>query len=146
MPAFAAFTINDGQAAPAAHTFSPVLQDNGVFVFQEQIGGIALGYKTITYRRQNPGPYREGLASSADRKVKHWINISVPTLETLGNNSAGLTPPPTIACIDRLNIEVFQPERGSESVRKDVTAYASNLLAHATFKAVLNQQQGFTGA
>lgn len=146
MPAFAAFTINDGQATPVAHTFNPVSSDNGVFVWQDQTGGVALGYLTVTYRRQNPGPMREGVASTADRKTKHWINIAVPTMETLGTNDAGLTPPPTVACIHRMNIEVFQPERGNESTRKDLTAYGANLLGHATFKSVLNQQQGFTGA
>lgn len=146
MPAFAAITINDGQASPGAHTFNPVSNENGVYVWQDQTGGVALGYLTLTYRCQRPGPYRDGVASGSDRKWKHFINIAVPTLETLGTNDAGLTPPPTVACIHRLNMEVFQPERGTTSVRKDLTAYASNLLAHATFKAVLNDQSGFTGA
>lgn len=146
MPAFAAFTINDGQSSPAAHTFNPVSSENGVYVWQDQTGGIALGYLTVTYQAKRPGPMRDGMQSSADRRMKHSINIAIPTLETLGTNDAGLTPPPTVACIHRLNMDVIQPERGTLAVRKDLTAYGSNLLAHATFKALLNDQAGLTGA
>lgn len=146
MPAFAAFTINDGQASPAAHTFTPVSSENGVYVFQEQVGGIPLGYATVTCHTTRPGPMRDGVKSSADRKTKTKIGIAVSTLETTGTNDAGYMPPPTVACIDRLNIEAIQPERSTLSVRKNVTAFGSNLLAHATFKAVLNDQQGWTGA
>lgn len=146
MPAFAAFTINDGASSPAAHTFTPVSSENGVYVFQEQVGGIPLGYATVTCTTVRAGPMKDGTKSSADRKNKVRVGISVPTLETLGTNDAGYTPPPTIACIDRLNIEAIQPERSTLATRKNVTAFGSNLLAHATFKAIFNDQAGWTGA
>lgn len=39
MPALAALTINDGQATPVAHTFSPVrLDEKGVATFFDRSG------------------------------------------------------------------------------------------------------------
>jgi hypothetical protein len=146
MPAFAAITINDGQASPGAHTFNPVSSDNGIYVWQDQTGGVALGYLTLTYQKTVPGPAKAGQASDAGRVWRHKFTIAVPTMETLGTNDAGLTPPPTVACIHRSIHEFIQPERGSLSVRKDLTAYAANLFAHATAKSLLNDQAGLTGA
>lgn len=146
MPAFAAITINDGQASPGAHTFNPVSSDNGIYVWQDQTGGVALGYLTITYQKSMPGPSKPGQASDASRVWRQKFTIAVPTMETLGTNDAGLTPPPTVACIHRAVMEFIQPERGTVSVRKDLTAYCSNLLAHATGKSLLNDQAGLTGA
>lgn len=146
MPAFAAITINDGQASPGAHTFNPVSNDNGIYVWQDQTGGVALGYLTITYQKSVPGPVKPGQASDASRVWRHKLTVAVPTMETLGTNDAGLTPPPTVACIHRGSMEFIQPERGTNSVRKDMTAYCANLLGHATIKSLLNDQAGLTGA
>jgi hypothetical protein len=147
MPAFAAVTINDGQASPGAHTFNPVANDNGIYVWQDQTGGVSLGYLTLTYAKTMPAAsVRAGQASDASRVWRHKISVAVPTMETLGTSDSGLTPAPTVACIHRANVEFIQPERGTTSVRKDVTAYVSNLLAHATFKSILNDQAGLTGA
>lgn len=146
MPVFAGITINDGQASPGAHTFNPVSSVNGTYVWQDQTGGIALGYLTITYQRTNPPPAKAGQGSTSDRAIKQSFGISIPTMETLGTNDAGLTPPPTVACIHRARMDFIQPERGTLSVRKDLTAYASNLLAHATGKSLLNDQEGLRGS
>jgi hypothetical protein len=146
MPAFAAFSINDGAASPASHTFSPISAENGLFVWQEQVGGIPLLYKTVWFKRTRASAAGAGTKSSADRSDKVEVSISIPTPETLGTNDAGYTPPPTIACMDRYNGKFVQPERSTEATRKDVQAFASNLYAHATFKAAIAQQQGFTGA
>lgn len=147
MPAFAAFSINDGQTTPASKTFNPVSAENGLYVWQDQTGGIPLAYKTIWYRRRRAAQnVQAGAQSNAGRSDKVEIGISVPTMETLGTNDAGFTPPPTVACVDRYNGMFTQPERSTEAVRKDVLAFASNLYAHATFKAAIAQQQGFTGA
>lgn len=147
MPAFAAFSINDGAASPASHTFSPVSAENGLYVWQEQVGGIPLLYKTFWMRRIRAAQnVQSGMKSSSDRSDKVQTSLSIPTGETLGTNDAGYTPPPTIACVDRYNGTFVQPERSTEAVRKDVLAFVSNVYAHATFKAAIAQQQGYTGA
>jgi len=147
MPVFAAVTINDGQAAPVAHTFNPVSSVNGLYVWQDQTGGVALGYKTITYTKKTPaGNVRAGQASDAGRVWRQTFTIADPQMETLGTSDSGLTPPPTVAGIHRAVIEFVQPERGTLANRKDLTAYAANLLDHATAKSLLNDQAGLTGS
>jgi hypothetical protein len=147
MPAFAAFTINDGKATPVAHTFNPISGESGLFVWQDQSPTSAIGFLTVTYRLSRPTvAAAPGIASAADRMWKHTIGIAVPTMETLGNNSAGLTPPPTVAHIHRANLEFRQPERGTLADRKDLTAFAYNLLGHASWKSVLNDLTPWTGS
>lgn len=147
MPAFAAFTINDGAGTPNARTFNPISGENGLFVWQDQSPTSAIGYRTVTYRLTRPTVAAQpGLASAADRMWKHVIGIACPTMETLGNNSAGLTPPPTVAYIHRANLEFRQPERGVLQDRKDLTAFTYNLLGHADWKSVLNDLQPWTGS
>lgn len=146
MPVFASIAINDGQGTPVSHTFLPVSSDSGIYVWQDQSGGVSLGYLTITYSKKVPGPAKAGSESNAARIWRQTLSISVPTMETLGNNSAGLTPPPTVAYIHRAVLEFMQPERGSLQERKNLTAYATNLLSHATAKSLLNDQAGLTGA
>lgn len=147
MPAFAAFSINDGQTTPASVTFNPVSAENGLYVWQDQTGGIPLAYRTIWYRRRRAAANTAaGTKSDASRSDKAEVSISDPVMETLGTNDAGYTPPPTVACVDRFNGTFTQPERSSEANRKDVLAFAKNLFGHATFIAAIAQQQGFTGA
>ena len=96
MSAFAAITINDGSDTPVSHTFNPISNDNGVYLWAYQPAGVAsLGYKTITYWKKVPsGSPRAGLTSDSSRVWRQHVNIAVPVLETLGSNAAGITPPP----------------------------------------------------
>lgn len=149
MPVFAALSINDGQATPVAHTFNPISNDNGIYTWRDQTvsSGVALGDWMITYSRKDPsGPQRAGLVSSADRVYRHKLMVAIPTMETLGNNSAGLTPPPTVAHVHRGFVELVQPERGSNSERKNLTAITANAMDHATFKSLFNDLSGITGS
>ncbi len=59
------------------------------------------------------------------------ITIHTPKLETLANNSAGLTPPPQVAYTPRLFIEFVMSERASVQDRKDLRKYGDFLLAEA---------------
>lgn len=56
MTAFAALTaINDGQATPVAHTFSPVSIDAaGIAKWVDRVGGISIGFPTVTLSVREP--------------------------------------------------------------------------------------------
>lgn len=147
MPVFGNIIINDGQATPVAHTFIPIAIENGVAIWQDQTGGVPLGYSTITWVPKRPASQpRAGLQSSSDRVTRQKLTVSTSTMTTLGTTDAGLTPPPTISHVHRAVMEFVQPERGSLQERKDLTAYCQNLLGHATVKSLLNDQEGLRGA
>lgn len=149
MPVFAALSINDGQGTPVSHTFNPTSSDNGIYTWRDQTvsSGVALGDWQITYSRKDPsGPIKTGLASNAERVYRHKLMALIPTMEALGTSDSGLTPPPTISHVHRGFVEMVQPERGSNSERKNLTAIVANALDHATFKSLLNDLAGMTGS
>jgi hypothetical protein len=144
MPAVANIVLADAQATPVNHTFIPLGPDtNGVWWFEDQTSGTAeIGWNRISVelkRPRNPAPGQ----SSSERMSRVKIGIHTPKLETLGNNSAGYTPPPTIAYIARANIELMIPERGSLQDRKDLRKYTEKVLADANIVLVAEQLQSY---
>lgn len=128
MSAFSPIVINDGQAVPVAHTFSPVKIDQvGVAKFADRIGGIAIGFPSITFSVRNP--------SKTSRNYRVTAKIVVPTLEvTSPSTASGLQPAPTKA-YDRLaTIEFVLPERSTKLERQDLLAYVKNLCANDNIK------------
>lgn len=132
MPAFAAITINDGAATPVAKTFNPVDQKDGVFVWADQSGGIAIGMPVITMSLKVPTTVKNGERDEANnRVVRHKTTIAYPVLET-----AEAGQPPTVAYVLRHNEENILPTRSSLQDRKHLRAFAANLADHATYKAL----------
>lgn len=60
------------------------------------------------------------------------ITLALPQLETLGSSSSGFTPAPTVAYVDRFKGEFILSSRDSVADRSDASAYAKNIMAHAT--------------
>lgn len=147
MPALAALTINDGQATPVAHTFSPVrIDEKGVASFYDRSGGIAIGFPRFTCSLREPiQPVRAGSASDArKRNYKAVLTIDVPTLEsTSAATGTGIAPAPTVAYVHSSRQEFLLPERGSAAERNNVIAYAANALGNATVKSVLQNLEAF---
>lgn len=130
MPQIAAVTINDGAATPVAHTFNPIGRDaNGVFWWEQVTPAPInkLGAKRIGYKQTRELDAKRQLTGNSIVQY----SITVPTLETLANNSAGITPPPTISYreVARGSFEVA--ERSTTQERKDTRVLLANLLAHA---------------
>jgi len=137
MPAIAAIAINNGEASPVSHSFSPLGQDakTGIWWYEDQSPRVnstsPLGWPRIgilTRRNQ-----QAGVGESAKNRVnKVEVTLALPYMETLGTNDSGLTPAPTVAYIDRAKVEFFLSERDDIAMRKDVLAFSKNLLSHAT--------------
>lgn len=127
MPAIAAVAINDGQATPVAHTFSPVNIDSmGIAKWADRSGGIALGFPTLTFMQKSPSP-------KGARNYKTSIKVVLPVLEaTSPSTSTGIQPAPTKAYDLIANIEFVLPERSTLAQRNDLLAYVKNFLANAT--------------
>ena len=147
MPALAALTINDGQATPVAHTYSPVrLDEKGVATFFDRSGGVAIGFPRLTFSMREPlGPVQAGSDSSAKkRSYKCVFTIDVPTMEsTSAATGTGIAPAPTVAYVHSSRTEFMLPERGTLANRNDLLAYNVNGLNHATIKSAIQNLEGF---
>lgn len=146
MPALAPLTVNDGQATPVAHTFSPVrLDDKGVASFYDRSSGIAIGFPRFTFSMKEPvGLYKAGGQSVGQRAYRSVMTIDIPKLEsTSAATGTGIAPAPTVACVHTARIQMDLPERGALSDRNDLLAYTSNFLANAIVKGALQNQEAF---
>lgn len=142
MPAVASIALNDALGSPVLHTFIPLGQDNnGTWWYEDQTGTSAIGYNRISISLTRTPPGTNGAASGSNRVNRVKMSIHTPTLETLGTNDNGITPPPTVAYINRCNVEFILPERNSLQNRKDLRKYAQFLLADAQAIAVVETLQ-----
>lgn len=130
MPQIAAIVINDGAGTPVSHTFTPIGKDaNGVFWWEQTLPVPAnkLGAKRIGYKQVRELAAQNQLTATS--KVSYML--FVPTLETLGNNSAGITPPATVAYREVARLEFVVAERSIKQERVDTRVLVRNLLSHA---------------
>lgn len=144
MPAFADITINDGQGTPVAHTFKPTeITGDGVAIYHDRSSGIAIGYNRVALSMKMPSAAGAGMASEAkNRVIRKKITIDCPTMEsTSAATGTGITPAPTVAYVDRVVVEFLSPERNTLQNRKDIHAYAKNLLAHATVTSLIQDNE-----
>lgn len=128
MPAFSNIVINGGDSI--AYTFIPIGRDsNGVAWFEQSIplptspiGAARIGYKQT--RELNPSGREVGISKTV-------YTLNVPTLETLGTDAAGLTPPPTVAYKEAVRLSFDLAERSTEDERVNTRTLAMNLLGSA---------------
>lgn len=141
MSAVANIVLQDAQATPVAHTFIPIGPDtSGTWWWEDQSAVSSIGYNRISMllsRAQNPAPGSN--AGSRVNRVK--VGFHTPKLETLSNNSAGLTPPPTVAYIPRCNVEFILPDRSVLQDRKDLRKFIDFLMAEAQLTAMIENYQ-----
>lgn len=141
MSAVANIVLQDAQATPVAHTFIPIGPDtNGVWWFEDQSASSPVGYNRISIqlvRAKNPTAGE----NAGDRINRVKIGLHTPTLETLGTNDAGITPPPTVAYILRAQTEYIISDRSSLQNRKDVRKFNYNLQNDAQIIAMVEQLQ-----
>jgi hypothetical protein len=130
MTAFADLTLNDGQATPVAHTFKARRIDGIIAKYQDISGGIAIGYPMVTISSREPVNGSENYKVSA--------KVILPVLETIsGTSYAGIVASPTLAYNLTFTGEFILPSRSTLAVRKDILAYAKNLLSNAVVTAVV---------
>lgn len=133
MTAFAALTINDGQATPVAHTFAARRFDsNGAAKWQDISGGISAGFITVT------ALLREPLKGSKVPCYRATVKIVVPTLEVVNASTYnGITPAPTKAYDCIATVDIIIPERANTQERKNIRAYIANALGQADLKSMI---------
>jgi hypothetical protein len=87
-------------------------------------------------RAPNPAPG----ASAGDRVNRVKTTLHLPTLETLGTNDAGLTPPSQVAYVCRASGgEYILPDRASLQNRKDLRKMNYELQNNSQIVAMIEQ-------
>jgi hypothetical protein len=134
MPQIGNIVINDGATTPVAHTFGPVGITGPLASYADRVGGISVGYPIITASLVNP--------SKTSRNYKARLKIVMPVLETISNSTmSGIAPAPTKAYDLTADITFIMPERSSLQNRKDILAFAKNLLANAVTTALVENNE-----
>lgn len=115
--------IND--SAAATKTFNPrgvkTLGDGrSLGTWREQSAANAEGFYHIWELYSPP---------NGQKVEKFKWTIDVPTLETVGTNDAGVTPPQTKAYSLQAHIEVLIPTRATATERANIAAYLKNFAA-----------------
>lgn len=130
MAAAANVVINDGQATPVAHTFTPRRIGDGntnnsmMAEYEDRAGGVVVGFPKVSIMMRYPDKNL--------RTTKVSIKITRPVLETVSNSTvSGIAPAPTLSYVPMFSGEFVLPERSQLADRKDILAYVKNFLAHA---------------
>lgn len=119
--------LPDALATPVNHTFA-LIQANGIeTAWEDRAAGIPIGFNRLRTVFKAPSPK----GKVGDRSYQVQLQIALPTMETLGNSSTGLTPAPTVAHTARALVTFELPERSSLQNRKDLLKYLSGALANA---------------
>lgn len=134
MPAFTALTINDGLATPVAHTFAQKTLIGTEATYVDRSGGITVGYPTVVVNSMPP--------TKTSRLSKVRMKVVLPVLEVVNASTYnGITPAPTKAYDLTFDAMFFLPERCTLAQRKDILAYAKNLLANALTTSLVETQE-----
>lgn len=128
--------INDGQAAPVAHTFAPKgaktqPDKRDIAIWRDQSPVNAAGYLSLTETHTAP---------NSNGMEKFRIQIDVPTLEIPGSGGT-FVPQPTRAYGTIGLMEVWCHQRASQQELKDIVAYLKNYAALAYFNTMITARE-----
>lgn len=128
MPAIAALTVNDGQAAPVAHTFSPVSTTGAKAVWADRSPTIPAGYRTISHEVAEPNGNRTVYRES--------FGYMIPTVATVSGVD-------TVVRYNSAKVELNIHPESTLQDRKDLLAYVANSLGLATVKTAVENLEPF---
>lgn len=116
-------TLNDGQTTPVAHTFVPANPQSGSesATWYDKSVGTPLGYRKISLKVL--------FQPSGISRVK--IIIADPILVDPSDGCCVTQNTAAVAYTDFAHLEFTVPWQSTQANRKDILAYAKNLLANA---------------
>lgn len=134
MTTAADIVLPDAQATPVNHTFA-VCSANGMeAIYEDRAGGVPIGFGKLRALIKAPSTKTK----TSNRNYQIQVQVAVPVLETLGNNSAGFTPAPTVAYTVRGLVTFDIPERATTQQRKDIIKYLSGALVNAQISTLVS--------
>lgn len=133
MPAIGNVVINDGATTPVAHTFAPAgISSSNTAFYADRSGGIPVGYYTLDISLRAP------VSNSIEKMYLATFKIKTPILEqTSPSTATGIQPAPTVGYNPICEMKFWLPERSTLQNRKDLRAFAKNLLGDAVVTAVV---------
>lgn len=119
MGAITTITLADGASTPVNHDFVPNKIDGDIAFYHEKSAGISMGYYPLTISHRDPSPNG---GSDVERSK---FSIACPVLVTDANGVQ------TVSHTNRVNIEFICSQKSTLQERKDIRAFAENLIASA---------------
>lgn len=143
MPSFGNIVLADGQPTPVNRTFVPaVIDQNGVAHYEDQAGGIPIGYGRLSISLKRPATSTAPGSNSRGAVYRAKIKLEIPVLEvTSPSTGSGIQPAPTVAYAYMSETSFIMPSRGTTQERDDLQVLTKNALAHATVTSVVTDLQ-----
>lgn len=116
--------LADGQSTPANHTFSKRGATMNLARYADIASGVMIGQPILTIGNAQTGKPGSGAWRTEIRIVK-------PVLEVISGSDGGYTPQPKVAYNLFAKIELVAPDRSALADRKDILAFAKNVLTNA---------------
>lgn len=113
--------LNNGETTPVPKTFSARGATMELAKYLDISSGIAIGYPMVTISSANTGRGNDGAWRTEAR-------ILLPVLEVISGADGGYTPQPKVAYNLFCKMELVAPNRSTLQNRKDLFAFAKNLL------------------
>jgi len=129
MAAITPLVLADGQATPVNKTFTPMDCTSQLAQWSDRTSGIALGMPNVTL----------SVAIKSGSSVKVRGKVSLPVMEVISGADGGYTPSPKVAYTMIADITLTLPERSTLQNRKDLRAFARNLLADAVVQKAVEE-------
>lgn len=119
MAAIATLTLNNGATTPVAKSFAPREASNTLALWSDQSAGIVAGSPTVS------------LVHRQDGKLRTKVRVTCPVMEvSSGGTIDGYQPRPKVAYNLVFEGELVADRVSSIDARKDLLAFAKNILAH----------------
>ena len=128
MPQFATLTLNDGQAAPAAHSFVAGGPNGTLATWFDKAAGIVTGYIRKTFQ------VREASSATAANSVT--LGYELPTLGTVDGVQKRVR-------VSKAELKINFAQDATLQERKDLVAYVTNDLSNATVKQAIIDVENF---
>lgn len=125
MPAFAALTLADGQAAPVNHTFTPVSLVENLAVWYDRSLSVQAAQPYATAK----------LTAAKGRSGVSRVNVTIAV--PLYSDTDG-----KLINTVRGSIELLIPGSATQAQRDNIAAYVKNLAAHATIQSMVKGPEG----
>lgn len=126
--------LADALAAPVNHTFIPIgPQGSYDMVFEDQSQPSPNGYWRIGYRFERPTAQQK--LAGATMRIR--VHLMEPVLEAISPAASGLTQPPTVAYVPKVETTYIFSDRSSVQVRKDLRKMNWNLQNEAQLVAMV---------
>jgi hypothetical protein len=129
VPAIAALVINDGQGTPVAHTFSPQsVTDGSKSAWSDRSPSIPAGFKSLNFEIKAP----------AGNRTVHQLSFGLSDPKVATVNSVD-----TVVRYNSFSIVLNIHPEATLQERKDLLAYAKNLLGHANVSTAVENLESF---